>query len=94
MLVLLPIENIHPLTNNSLGKKAALVNLSDAGILSIDEDTETGYATIRYHSNAVVKTFMSFIQLLDILVQQGRVEVSGYAITAVHSKNVKSYFKL
>lgn len=93
MFLLIPIPDIHPLTNQEQGVKPALVPIDYASIKNIAEDTETGYATILYKGGGQQETRLPFVDLVATLHNQGAVNFEYLELTKTYSKSIKTYFK-
>lgn len=93
MFILMPIPDIHPLTNKEVGVKAAVVPIDFASVKNIAEDTETGYAIISYKGGGEQKTYLPFTDLVATLYNQGAVDMSYLDLTKKHSKTINTAFK-
>ncbi len=91
MFILLPIPVINPHTDKEEDVTISLVPITFASVLSIDEDKETGYAIIRYHSGTILKTKLSFIKLMENLSSQNAVNFLGLQECQKVSKTFKDY---
>jgi hypothetical protein len=89
----MPIPDIHPLTNQEVGVKAALVPVDFASVKNISEDVETGYAIIVYKGGGEQKTYLPFVELVASLYNQGAVNFEYLKITSKYSKSIKNTFK-
>lgn len=88
----MPIPDIHPITNQEVGVKAALVPIDFASIKNIEEETEIGYATIHYKGGGSQKTYLPFTDLVASLYNQGAVNFEYLNLTSTYSKTIKKAF--
>lgn len=93
MFILLPIPVIHSITEQKEGATVALVPINFKVVSKIEEDLETGFANIHYHSGEVIESLMPFVKVMESLSIQNAVNYLGLQECRKISKSLDAYVK-
>ena len=93
MFLLLPTPVINSITDQEEDTTISLIPITFASVLSIDEDKETGFAIIKYHSGSIVNTKFSFVRIMQSLSEQNAVNYIGTLECQKISKPFSDYCK-